>query len=83
MVRRSRARSNRIVSCGSQASEAVAPTASRHVDGRVRFERAVDLFRRGGGDDEPRARLDGHIECEAVAAGHAARGVDDDRLELG
>src|SRR5262249_35117128 len=53
-----------------------------HVDRRLRCERAVDLFRRGGGDDEPRAGLDGHVEREAIAACDAAGGVDDDGFGL-
>src|SRR5262249_21492780 len=53
-----------------------------HINRRLRCERAVDLFRRGGGDDEPRAGFDGHVERETVAACDAAGCVDDDGFEL-
>src|SRR5262249_21322890 len=53
-----------------------------HVDRRLRCERAVDLFRRGCGEDEPRRGLDGHVEREAIAACDSACGIDDDSLEL-
>ena len=45
-------------------------------------ERAIDLLGRRRGDHQPRAAPDRDIEREAVAARHAARGVDDHGLEL-
>ena len=52
-----------------------------HVDRRVRSERAVDFFRGRGGDGQGGAGADLDVDVEAVAAGHAAGGVDDDGLE--
>ena len=83
MRRASRARSNRIVSCGSQASAPPAATSSLTSIAGVRPERAVDLLGRRGGDDEPRALADRDVEIEAVAAGNAAGGVDDHGFKLG
>jgi hypothetical protein len=47
------------------------------IDLRGRSLRPVDFFRRGGGHREARARTDGDVDIEAVAAGDAARGVDE------
>ena len=50
---------------------------------RVWPERAVDFLRRRGGDGQPRAGADFDVDVEAVAAGHAARGIDDDGFQRG
>ena len=52
-----------------------------HVDRRIRSERAVDFFRGRGGNGQGGAGADLDVDGEAVAAGHAAGGVDDDGLE--
>ena len=52
-----------------------------HVDRRIRSERAVDFFRGRGGNGQGGAGADLDVDVEAVAAGHAAGGVDDDGLE--
>ena len=50
-------------------------------DARIGTERAVDLFRRRGGDRQPGAGLDRNVDVEMVAAGHAACGIDDHGVE--
>ena len=55
------------------------PTSSLTSIARVGPERAIDFFRRRGGDGEPRAGADVDVDVEAVAAGHAAGGIDDAR----
>ena len=70
-----------MVSCGSQASAPPAPTVSLIADFRIRTERAVDLFRGGGRGGQPRAGADGNVDIEAVAAGHAAGGIDHHGVE--
>ncbi len=52
MSRASRARSNRIVSCGSQASAPPGATSSSTRNARIGSERAIDFLGRRGGDDE-------------------------------
>ena len=54
-----------------------------HVDRRVRPERAIDLLGRRRGDDQARILAGRDVEREAVAAGHAAGGVDQHGFELG
>ena len=81
MRRDSRARSNRMVSCGSQASRAPSPTVERDVHLRVRARASDRPFppprcRRSGS-----RRADRDVDGEAVAAGHAAGGVDDHRFQ--
>ena len=49
----------------------------------VRPERAVDFLRRRCGDGKPRAGADLDVDVEAVAAGHAACGIDDDGVQRG
>ena len=66
----------------ASAAQPPAPTASRHVDRRVRVERAIDLLGRRGRDRRAARRARPRVEIEAVAARHAARGVDDHGLEL-
>ena len=83
MVRRNPARSNRMVSCGSQASAAPGSDREPHVDGRGRVERAVDLLGRRRGHHQPRIRAGCDVEGETVAARHPARRVDDHGLEFG
>jgi hypothetical protein len=61
----------------------VGAEAKLHVDARGGFKRAIDLLRRGRGDEEPGAGLRRNVEHEAVAACDAARGIDDNRLKLG
>ena len=83
IVRDSRARSNRIVSCGSQASVAPAATSSFTSMVESRPERAVDLLGRRRGDDEPRPLARRDVEIEPVAARDAAGRVDEDGFKLG
>ena len=54
-----------------------------HFDVRVRPERAVDFLRGRGGDGQPRAGADCDVDVEAVAAGHAAAGIDDHGFQRG
>ena len=75
-----RAPSNRICSCGSQASRQPGPSARRDGDPRPPPVGAVDLLRRLGREHRrgagPDVRLDGH----PVAARNAAAGVDQHAL---
>ena len=52
-------------------------------DLRVRPERAIDFFRGGSGYGQPRTGAEVDIDVKAVAARHAAGGVDDDGVKRG
>ena len=54
--------------------------AELDVDDDRRAEAAIDLFGRRAGDHQSRILADRHVDIEGVAAGHAAAGVDRERL---
>ena len=81
MRRDIRARSNRMVSCGSQARCAPAATFKRDVELGGRARRAIDLFRRRRGQRQPRAFAGRDLDIEAIAAGDAAGRVDEHRRQ--
>ena len=77
----SRARSNRMVSCGSQASRPPAAHRQRDVERGVGAGRAVDFSAAAVPAASAGARADVERDGEAVAAGHAAAGVDEHRFQ--
>ncbi len=81
MRRNTRARSNRMVSCGSQARCAPLGRLQGDVDLRRRALRPIDLFGGGCRHRQARALAGRDIDVETIAAGNAARGVDENRRE--
>ena len=77
MRREIRARSNRMVSCGSQARCAPASALSAMLSCGCRPGGAIDLLGRRRRQRQPRALAGCDIDVETVAAGDAAGGVDE------
>ena len=76
-----RAPENRMVSCGSHSSRARAAASRSMTDTpRGRVLRAIDLLGRLSGGDDVGAVVRARCDVEAVAARHAAAGVDHHRL---
>ena len=76
----SRALSKRIVSCGSQSSDAAASTLTLSEIAASAPLRAIDLFGSDGDRRSVRAGADGQVDGRAVAAGEPAGGVDEQRF---
>ena len=74
-------RSNRMVSCGSQARCAPRRRLQRDVELRGRPSAAVDFFRRRRGHREPRSLAGRDLDVEPIAAGDAAGSVDEHRRQ--
>ena len=79
-VRSRRAPSKRIVSCGSQSSAAPAPSDEAGLDAGGAAGRAVDALGRLRRRDERGTVAGREAPVDAVAAGDAARGVDEHGL---
>ena len=78
---RTRARSNRMVSCGSQARCAPAAAFRAMSSSAAGPCGPVDLFRRRRGHRQARALAGRDLDVETIAAGDAAGGVDEHRRQ--
>ena len=74
-------RSKRMVSCGNQASVALAATSILTSTAGIGAERAIDLFRSGRGDDDLRLFADRNADFKIVATSHPAGRVNQHGFE--
>ncbi len=81
MRRDIRARSNRMVSCGSQERCAPSATFRAMLSSAGCAGRAINLLRGRRGQGQPRAFLRRDLDIETIAAGDAAGGIDEHRRQ--